>query len=63
VACQLPRPNACSGSLLRTGPAIRREFVELPAQLDSHVVATHVVAMYHEELLTEIDGGEQYNFV
>jgi hypothetical protein len=58
VACQLPRPNACSGSLLRTGPAIRREFVELPAQLDSHVVA-----MYHEALLTEIDGGEQYNFV
>jgi hypothetical protein len=44
--------------LLRTDPAIRREFVELPAQLDPHVVA-----MYHEELLTEVDGGEPYNLV
>jgi hypothetical protein len=44
--------------LLRTDPAIRREFVELPAQLDPHVVA-----MYHEELLAEVDGGEPYNLV
>jgi hypothetical protein len=43
---------------LRDDPAIRREFVELPAMLDEHVTA-----MYHQELLNHVVGGEPYNLV
>jgi hypothetical protein len=43
---------------LRTNPAIRREFVELPAILDEHVTSA-----YHGGLLTPVGGGEPYNLV
>ncbi|MEA2185750.1 MAG: 5-methylthioadenosine/S-adenosylhomocysteine deaminase [Solirubrobacteraceae bacterium] len=43
---------------LRDDPAIRREFVELPAMLDEHVTA-----MYHQELLNHVVCGEPYNLV
>lgn len=43
---------------MRHDPAIRREFVELPAILDQHATAA-----YHQDLLIPVLGGEQYNLV
>lgn len=43
---------------LHSDGSLRREFIELPDLLDEHAVA-----IYHDQLLTEVRAGEVYNLV